>query len=151
MPKSIHKSAEIHLKTIRHLKESKHFFFLGVVGRRVGFRASKWSQMDQHGATWSEKDTKREPKATKMEPKAPKVRQKATQKQKKTMFRKGRSNDGSRTKKFGFLSRFSRKCRPKGAFLEIPKIENGTKIQLFSKDRHRDPLKRDPGSGFEKT
>ena len=42
---------------------------MGVVGRRVGFRASKWSLMDQHGPTWSQQDTKREPKATQMEPK----------------------------------------------------------------------------------
>ena len=73
MPKSMHESAEIHSKTIEHLKELKQINkkkgFLAVVGRRVGFRASKWSQMDQHGAAWSEKDTKREPKATKMEPK----------------------------------------------------------------------------------
>ena len=72
MPKSMHEAAEIHSKTIVQLKELKQInknCFLGVVGRRVGFRASKWSQMDQHGATWSEKDTKREPKATKMEPK----------------------------------------------------------------------------------
>ena len=50
-----------------------------------------------------------------------------------------------------FWSSFGGKGGPKGAFLEIPKIGNGTKIQLFSKDRHRDPLKTVPGSGFEKT
>jgi hypothetical protein len=91
MPESMHESAEIHSKTIEHLKELKQInknCFWGVVGRRVGFRASKWSQMDQHGPTWSEKDTKREPKATKMEPKAPTVRQKATNKNKKNDVRK---------------------------------------------------------------
>ena len=62
--------SDAEFKTIEHLKESKQInnnCFLGVVGRRVCFRASKWSEMDQHGPAWSEKDTKREPKATKME------------------------------------------------------------------------------------
>jgi hypothetical protein len=63
---------DAHLKTIEHLKESKQInnnCFLGVVGRRVGFRAPKLSQMDQHGPIWSQKDTKREPKAIQMVPK----------------------------------------------------------------------------------
>ena len=43
-----------------------------VVGRRrVGSRASKWSQIDQHGPTWSQKDTKREAKVAKTDWKAP--------------------------------------------------------------------------------
>jgi hypothetical protein len=46
---------------------------------------------------------------------------------------------------------FWRKGGQKGAFLEIPKIGNGTKIQLFGEDRDGDPLKTVPGSGFEKT
>ena len=45
----------------------------------------------------------------------------------------------------------SRKWCPKGTFLKSPKIENGTKIKFFNKDRHQDPLKTVPGSGFEKT
>ena len=45
---------------------------------------------------------------------------------------------------------FGGKGNPKGALLEMPKIENGTKIKLFSKDRHQDPLTTVPGSGFEK-
>jgi hypothetical protein len=50
-----------------------------------------------------------------------------------------------------FWKLFARKRRTKGTFLEIPKIRNGTKIQIFSKDRPRDPLKSDPGSGSGKT
>ena len=49
------------------------------------------------------------------------------------------------------LSLLSRKGGAKGAFLEIPKIGKGTKIQFFSKDRDGDPLKTVPGSGFGKT
>ena len=45
----------------------------------------------------------------------------------------------------------TRKWCPKGAFLKIMKIENGTKIQLFIKVQHLDPLKTVLGSGFEKT
>ena len=104
--------------------------------------------MDQLEPTWSEKEAKREPKATNMEPK---VRQNSIKQQKKTMFRKGRFKERSGRTKFGFLSKFARKCRPKDGFLEIPKIENCTKLQLFSKDRHRDPLKTLPESSFEKT
>ena len=115
---------DVHLKTIEHLKESKQInnnCFLGVVGRRVGFRASKLSQMDQHGPTWSQKDTKREPKATQMEPKGD---QKSKKKQcsEKVGSRSLRPAPPGNEK-----SIFSRKWRPKGAFLEIPKIENGTK------------------------
>jgi hypothetical protein len=36
---------------------------------------------------------------------------------------------------------FGSKCHPKGAFLEIPKIENGTKTARWRQDRHRDRLK----------
>ena len=43
------------------------------------------------------------------------------------------------------------KGRPKGAFLEIPKIENGTKTARWRQDRHRDPLKVLSGRGSEKT
>ena len=50
----------------------------------------------------------------------------------------------------GFGWTFGRKGNPKLVFLEIPKIENGTQIQPFSKDRHQGPLKTVPGSGFEK-
>jgi hypothetical protein len=39
--------------------------------------------MEPNGPTWSQKDTKREPKAANMEPKAPKVRQRAINKTKK--------------------------------------------------------------------
>ena len=46
---------------------------------------------------------------------------------------------------------FCEKGSPKGAFLEIPNIENGTKTARWRQDRHRDPLKTVPGSGFEKT
>ena len=63
----------------------------GVVGRRVVFRVSKWSQMDQHRPTWFQEDTKRDPKAG---PKATKVSQKAiNKKQNKQMCRKGRFGD----------------------------------------------------------
>jgi hypothetical protein len=41
---------------------------------------------------------------------------------------------------------YARKCRPKGAFLEITKIENGTNIDQWWQDRHRDPLKTVPGA-----
>ena len=37
------------------------------------------------------------------------------------------------------------------AFCKFLKIKNGTKDNFFSKDRHRDPQKTVPGSGFEKT
>jgi hypothetical protein len=67
------------------------------------------------------------------------------------MFRKDRFKELSGRKNSRFLSKFARKDGPKGAFLEIPKIGNGTKIQIFSKDRSRDPLKTVSGSGFEKT
>ena len=115
----MHESAEIHSKTIEHLKELKQInknCFLGVVGRRVGFRASKWSQMDQHGATWSEKDTKREPKATKMEPKGD---QKAKQNVRKTLFRKSRFKarflaKGVKQKKEDFFAKMSPKRRLPG-------------------------------------
>ena len=60
-------------------------------------RASKWSQMDQHG---TKTDTKRDSKGsqfkTKMEPKATKVRQKLPP---ITMFRKNRFGDASNTTK----------------------------------------------------
>jgi hypothetical protein len=148
MPKSMHESAEIHSKTIEHLKELKQInknCFLGVVGRRVGQNGAKWTNMGQHGA-------KRIPKGSQ---KRPKWSQKAIKKQNKMSGRRCSEKFGSRSvsgrkvpKKNGH---FSRKGGQKGAFLEIPKIENGTKIQLFSKDRHRDPLKTVPGSGFEKT
>ena len=40
---------------------------------------------------------------------------------------------------------------PKGVFLETPDIENGTQIDQRRQDRHQDPLKKLPGSGFGKT
>ena len=48
MPTSIHKSAEIHLNTLQNPKVSNQINrnVLGGVGRRVGFRASSWSQID---------------------------------------------------------------------------------------------------------
>jgi hypothetical protein len=46
---------------------------------------------------------------------------------------------------------FARTWPPKGAFLEIPKIGNGTKIDQWRQDRHWDPLKTLSGSGFVKT
>jgi hypothetical protein len=42
------------------------------------------------------------------------------------------------------------KGRPKGAFLEIPKIENGTEMAQWRQDRHRDPPKTVSWSYFEK-
>jgi len=45
---------------------------------------------------------------------------------------------------------FARKGSPKGAFLEIPKIENGTKTGRWRQDRHRDPLKTLSRSNFER-
>ena len=112
--------------------------------------------MDQHGPTWSQKDTKREPKAAKMKPKAPtlrfyveKIRQKAI---KKNDVQK-RSVPG-RSPAFGLMllwSSFGGKGGPKGAFLEIPKIENGTKTAQWMQDQDHDPLKTISDSGFEKT
>ena len=46
---------------------------------------------------------------------------------------------------------FGGKVGRRGGFLEIPNIENGTKTARWRQDRHRDPLKTVPGSGFEKT
>jgi hypothetical protein len=46
---------------------------------------------------------------------------------------------------------FGAKSLSKGCLLEIPKIGNGTKIELFGEDRHRDLLKTVLGSGSEKT
>ena len=51
----------------------------------------------------------------------------------------------------GFWRLLGRKGHPKGAFLKNMKIENGTQNQLFRTVRRWDPLKTDPGSGFEKT
>ena len=51
----------------------------------------------------------------------------------------------------GFWRLLGQKGRPKGAFLKIMKIGNGTQIQLFRKVRRWDPLKTVPRSGFEKT
>ena len=51
----------------------------------------------------------------------------------------------------GFWRLLGQKGRPKGAFLKILKIEDGTKIQLFIIGRRLDPLKTIPGRGFEKT
>ena len=49
-------------------------------------------------------------------------------------------------------SAFWWKTSSKRCFLmKIMKIENGTKITLFMKVQHLDPLKTFPGSGFEKT
>ena len=42
------------------------------------------------------------------------------------------------------------KGSPKVYFLEIPKIENVTKIDQWRQDRHQDPLKTLSGNGFEK-
>ena len=50
-----------------------------------------------------------------------------------------------------FFRPFTRKCIPRGAFLKIPTIENGTQINLFIKVQHLDPLKTVPVSGFETT
>jgi hypothetical protein len=151
MPKSIHKSAEIHLKTIQHLKKSKQInnnCFLrslgagSVLGCQIG---AKWTNMEPKGYQKGAKSCQNGAKGTKSAPKGNKKKQKIT------MFTKGRFKERSGRKNSGFLSKFARKCRPNGAFLELPKIANGTKIQLFSKDRHRDPLKTVPGSGFEET
>ena len=51
----------------------------------------------------------------------------------------------------GFWRLLGQKGRPKGAFLKIMKIGNGTQTQLFRKVRRWDPLKTIPRSGFEKT
>ena len=50
-----------------------------------------------------------------------------------------------------FFRYIRRKWYPKDALLKIMKIENCTKIKLFIKTQHLDPLKTVPGSGFEKT
>ena len=67
----------------------------------------------------------------------------------------GRAKDGFRTPAqesvfdiFNILS--GRGCR-KGAFLDIPKIENGTNIAQRREDQHEDPLKMFPGSSVENT
>ena len=109
---------------------------MGVVGRRVGCRVSEWSQMDQHGAKRIPKGSQKRPKWSQRHQQCAK---RQSNKQKITMFRKGRFKERSGRKIFGFLSIFARRCRPKGAFLEIPKIGNGTKIQLFSKDGSFEP------------
>ena len=83
MPKSIHKSIEIHLKTLRSLNVSKQGshksgtpetpgnqdtrnrlknYFLAIVGRRVCIRASNLSQMDQPGAMRTPKGYQQRPK-----------------------------------------------------------------------------------------
>ena len=41
----------------------------------------------------------------------------------------------------GMQEGLERQWFPTGAFLEIPKIEDGTQIQFFSEDRHQDLLK----------
>ena len=51
----------------------------------------------------------------------------------------------------GFWRLLGQKGRPKGAFMKIMKIGNGTQIQLFRKVRRWDPLKTFPRSGFENT
>ena len=65
--------------------------------------------------------------------------------------KQGREKDAPGTRGTTFLAPLGRKGRPKGAFLKIMKIGNGTKIQLFRKVRRWDPLKTVPRSGFEKT
>ena len=50
-----------------------------------------------------------------------------------------------------FWDHFARKCWSNGRFLDFLKIGNGSKINPCRQDRHRDPLKTVPGSGFEKT
>ena len=52
-------------KSNPNLKESKPInnkCFLGVVGRKIIFRVSKWSQMDQHGVKSCQKAIKRKQK-----------------------------------------------------------------------------------------
>ena len=49
----------------------------------------------------------------------------------------------------GFWRLLVRKGCPKGSFLKIMKIKHVTKINLFPKDRHLDPLETIPGSGLE--
>jgi hypothetical protein len=111
--------------------------------------------MEPNGPTWTNRDRKGYQKGAKSDQngaKGTKSAPKGNQRNKKKrcsekvgpMMAPGR-------KGYGLGSLLRRKSRPKGAFLEIPKIENGTKIQFVSKDRPRDPLKRDSGSGFEKT
>ena len=93
MPKSIHKSADIYLKIIQNLKESKQgphksgtpessgsqdtsnritVMFWGVVGRRVGFRSqhgAKWTNMEPKGHQTEGKNVQNMPKTFKMKPK----------------------------------------------------------------------------------
>ena len=54
-------------------------------------------------------------------------------------------------KQRGQIQFFEEKGRPKSAFLQIMKIENGTKIKLFIKVQHLVPQKTVQGSGFEQT
>jgi hypothetical protein len=85
-----------------------------------------------------------------MEPKAAKSAPKGDQKKKKERCSE---KVGSRTlPAFGFMllwSSFGGNGAPKGAFLEIPKIENGTKIQFVSKERSAPgPSKKGPRERF---
>ena len=66
------------------------------------------------------------------------------------MLRKGRLKERSGRTKYRFVLPFAWTCRPKGAFLEISRIENDIRIQCFSKDRHWDSLKTIPGASLKK-
>ena len=127
MPKSIHKSAEIHLKTIEHLKELKQIKrkkiggWLGagsVLGRRNG---AKWTNMDQHGA-------KRMPTVANMEPKGD---QKAKQNVRKTLFRKSRFKERLRTKGVKQKLTCFAKMSPKDTFRTFSKMSENPENPIF--------------------
>ena len=57
----------------------------------------------------------------------------------------GRAKDGPGHLVQSLCRLYERICNPKDAFLEIPKIKNGTKTAHRRQDRHRYLLKRFPG------
>ena len=90
--------AKIIVNTLQNLKESKQLnkkWFLGVIGRRTGFRASKWSQINQYGAKRIPKRNQKViPKRAKWSHRYQKCAKRRST-NKKTMFRKGRLQDVS--------------------------------------------------------
>ena len=84
-------------------------FLLQVVGRRVGLRTSRWSQMDQHGAkriTKGAQSCQNGARGTNINFLRGKVRQKAINKNKQNMVRKGRHQDVSWNSNYSAIAFF---------------------------------------------
>ena len=111
----------------------------------IGFRASKWSQMHQHGAQRTPKENQQRPKwsqgvqnGTKMKPKALKVYQKAIQQIKKKRCSK-KVDTGTST-----LIRVNRLASP---LFHIYKIR---KANLGAENRCPNSSKKNARTGIEK-